>query len=168
VETRADFVIFRHAKETERTSNTARLAALILRRCTIRPFGQAHVPLDDTGLRGPHTYLLFPDGPPGPVPPGVERVVVLDGSWSQAKHMLQRIPALRPLPRISLPPPREPRRRLRRPPSAEGMSTLEAMAHLVALLEGPDQAAPLFTLHDEMVERVLWTRGLSGVSPGSP
>jgi DTW domain-containing protein YfiP len=76
--------------------------------------------------------------------------------------MVQRVPALRRLPGMRLPPPAPDTRRLRKPPHPDGMSTLEAMAGALARLEGEELAKPLLTLHELMIERVLASRGRLG------
>jgi DTW domain-containing protein YfiP len=101
-------------------------------------------------------YLLYPDGEPPAAPPaGPISLVVLDGSWPQARRMLQRIPEVRGLPRLALPPPAVARPRLRRGRDAGEMSTLEAIACAIAFVEGEAMAAPLFALHDLFVERSI-------------
>jgi DTW domain-containing protein YfiP len=159
VETRTRFLVLRHARQANKKSNTAHFAAMALAGATLVDYGDAGPRFDDAGLDAPGTVLLFPGGPTTPPEPRPARVVVVDGSWSQARRMVQRIPALRALPRLSLPGPAPGTRRLRRPPHPEGMSTLEAVAHAVALLEGEAAAAPLFALHAEHLRRVLVTRG---------
>ena len=49
--------------------------------------------------------------------------------------------------------------RLRRPTQPDGMSTIEAVAAALSLLEGPDVAAPLWALHGELVRRADIMRG---------
>lgn len=73
--------------------------------------------------------------------------------------MVQRVPALRRLPGLRLPPPPPDSRRLRRPPHPDGMSTIEAIAGAVAHLEGEDVARPLYELHERMIDRVMMSRG---------
>jgi DTW domain-containing protein YfiP len=162
VATRTEFVLLRHVRQAWKTSNTARLAPLALPRCALVDYGGAGAPFDDRVLAAPGTVLLFPDAA-APLAEPPRRVVVLDGSWSQARRMSQRLPALRTMPRLSLPPPAAGTSRLRRPPHPEGMSTLEAIAHVVAVLEGDAAAAPLFWLHDEHARRVRLSRGRRGV-----
>ena len=87
-------------------------------------------------------------------------LVVLDASWSQAKHMLQRVPELLRLPRLSLVAP-EGRRSLRKSPPG-GMSSLEAIAHALALLEGAEVAAPVHAAHEALVQKQLSQRGYVG------
>lgn len=166
VDTRTEFLVIRHNKEKEKSTNTARLAALALCRCQVLTYGAVGLPFDASVLEGPDTWLLFPDA----LAPALEaqlprRLVVLDGNWGQARRMLQRVPELRRLPGLALPPPPPNTRRLRRPPSAEGMSTLEAMAGAVALLEGEALAQPLYALHELMIDRVLESRGRLGDWP---
>ena len=79
--------------------------------------------------------------------------------WSQARRMVQRLAPLQRLPRLSLPPPQE-TVRLRRPPVAGGMSTLEAVASAVALLGDAASAAALRRLHDAAVEQASRLRGM--------
>ena len=66
VQTRTEFLILRHIRETERPSNTGRLAALAMPNARIIPCGGGDrtglAPLDDTLLRMPNTWLLWPDG----------------------------------------------------------------------------------------------------------
>ena len=160
VETRTRFLVVRHGRETWKTSNTARIALLALTRGRLLPYSVPGEPFDAAALEAPNTWLLYPgaSGPPADVPPP-EQVVVIDGSWSQARRMVHRLPQLRGLPRLSLPPPVPGTRRLRQPPHADGMSTLEAIAEAVALLEGEEKAAPLRALHQRMVQAVWEGRG---------
>jgi DTW domain-containing protein len=163
LDTRTEFLVIRHNKEKEKSTNTARLAALALTRCQVLTYGAPGQAFDASVLEGPDTWLLFPGTqPPAPDAPPPRRLVVLDGSWGQARRMLQRVPELRRLPGLSLPPPPPATRRLRRPPHPEGMSTLEAMAGAVALLEGEELARRLYALHELMIDRVLESRGRLG------
>lgn len=163
LDTRTEFLVIRHNKEKEKSTNTARMAALALSRCQVLTYGAPGQPFDASVLEGPDTWLLFPDAQvPAPRAAAPQRLVVLDGNWGQARRMLQRVPALRRLPGLALPPPPPHTRRLRRPPNPEGMSTLEAMAGAVALLEGEELARHLYTLHELMIDRVLASRGRLG------
>jgi DTW domain-containing protein YfiP len=107
--------------------------------------------------------VLFPGPAPGPAAPAPERIVVLDGSWSQARRMLQRIPALRALPRLALAPPAPApgAPRLRRPTVDGGVSTIEAMALALARLGEPDAAAGLDRLYAAARQRVWRLRGVA-------
>jgi DTW domain-containing protein len=152
VETRTRFVILRHNSELYRPSNTAHFAALAMPGCEIVEYGRENEPFDDTVLpTAPGTFLLFEGGRSQPAGEPCRRLIVLDGTWSQARRMRQRVQALRGLPILTLPAPVAPRRRLRKPARAEEMSTLEAIARAVALLEGEAQAAPLERFHDAIV-----------------
>ena len=152
-------VLVRHASERERMSNTARWAALALG-AEIIEHGLPGAPIDERPLRAPGARVLFPsphpaDADPAPAP-GV--LVVPDGTWSQSRRMMQRIPALRTLPRLSLAGPPA-GLRLRRPPTLHGMSTLEAIAGALAALGAPEASQKLLALHDAGVERVLRLKG---------
>lgn len=158
--TRTKFLVIRHNKEREKSTNTARMAALALPRCRLLTYGAPGEPFDAAVLDAPDTWLLFTgNAPADPEAPPPKRLVVLDGSWAQARRMVQRVPQLRRLPGLTLPPPAPNTRRLRRPPHPDGMSTIEAMAGAVALLEGEEVARPLYELHERMIDRVLASRG---------
>ena len=160
VDTRTSFLVIRHNKETHKSTNTARLAALALPRCRILTYGAPGEPFDLSVLDAPDTWLLFPGAPPPPAhAPAPERLVVLDGNWTQARRMYHRLPELRRLPGLNLPLPAPEARRLRRAPHPESMSTVEAMAAALQLLEGEHVARPLLALHELMIERVLTSRG---------
>jgi DTW domain-containing protein YfiP len=94
---------------------------------------------------------------PDPLP---HTLVVLDGSWGQARRMLQRIPPLRTMPRLSL-PVRE-GERLRRPTVEGGMSTLEAIAAALELLGDTAAARALEELHRVAIARSMRLRWASG------
>jgi DTW domain-containing protein YfiP len=88
------------------------------------------------------------------------RLVVLDGTFRQARRMYRSIRALREMPELALAPPAVAPLRLRDPRRPDGMSTLEAIAHALALLEGEHVAAPLHALYAEVVRRRVAQRGL--------
>jgi len=155
LETRTAFLIVRHAAERMRPSNTGRLAALALARAEVVDYALDARPFDEARLAAPHTWLLWPEGPPAPPQVRPARLLVLDGTWQQARRMRQRLGFLQRLPIFSLPAPR-PRLRLRRPSRADGMSTLEAIAGALAVLEGDEVARPLEALYEAAVIAFTW------------
>jgi DTW domain-containing protein len=86
---------------------------------------------------------------------GIEGIVVLDGSWSQAKALWWRNAWMLKCQRVILGPARPSRYgRLRREPRRDGLSTIEATAMLLAGLEGrPDIAEALHASFERMLAR---------------
>lgn len=162
VDTATRFVILRHQLETLKATNTARMAHLAMPNSEIVTYGLSPVDFDAVAPAG--TWLLYPEREGDPPPGKPARVLVLDGNWPQTRRMLHRIAELRKLPRLSLPPPRAGRLRMRKAPTTSavstGMSTLEAVAQAVRLLEGEAQAAKLDDFYDAVTERVMRARGL--------
>ncbi len=155
LETRTRIVILRHVAERWRSSNSGRLAAIALVGSELVDHGDRDAPTDDSALRGPGTWLVFPEGPPrrtAPAPPP-ERLIFLDATWQQAKRMRQRITALRGLPILSLAVDEVPEARLRQSPGGGRVSTIEAIARALRLLEGDEPADALERLSAVHVAR---------------
>ena len=101
--------------------------------------------------------LLGRDGEPLAHPESILRsldgIVLLDGTWSQAKTLWWRNPWLLKLHRLVLNPPRPARLgRLRREPRREALSTLEAAALVLRHIEaGPDAADALLAALDRLI-----------------
>jgi DTW domain-containing protein len=94
-----------------------------------------------------------PVAEPGPILAGLDGIVVLDGTWGEAKTLWWRNPWLLKLHRLVLNPPRPSRLgRLRREPRREALSTLEAIALALRELEaGPDAADALLAVLDPLL-----------------
>jgi DTW domain-containing protein YfiP len=171
LQARTQIVIVRHVAELRLTSNTARFAALALPGTRILEYGGG-LSFDDGELAAAGTALLYSAGPGAPARPAQDpaprRLVVLDGSYRQTRRMYKRIAALRDLPELALPPPAVVPLRLRVPPRADGMSTLEAIAHALGRLEGPELSLPLLALHAELVRRMDVRRGRLRDASGRP
>jgi hypothetical protein len=91
---------------------------------------------------------------------GLEGVVLLDGSWSEAKTLWWRNPWLLRLRRLVL-NPRRPSRfgRVRREPRREALSTLEAAALLLKHLDGgPEIEAALLERLDRLIAEARTAR----------
>jgi tRNA-uridine aminocarboxypropyltransferase len=97
-----------------------------------------------------------PDNNPSAILGGLRGIVLLDGTWSQAKTLWWRNPWLLKLHRIVLDPPRPARLgRLRREPRREALSTVEAAALALRHLEaGPEAANALAAALERMIEAV--------------
>jgi DTW domain-containing protein len=165
VQTRTKFLILRHVQEENRPSNTGRLAALAMPNARIVACGGGNriggVSLEDELQLTQGTWLLWPDATgtrAGMTESPPEQVVVLDGTWRQARRLYSRMPILRSMPQMVLPVPALNRDRLRKQNRSDGMSTIEAIAAAVAKIEGADAAVPLERLFDEVVRRTLATR----------
>lgn len=154
-----EIVLIRHVTELLLTSNTGRFAALSLPNSRLLAYGGG-ADFDASALSEPGTALLYCSSSAArPLAFVPRRLVVLDGSFRQARRMYKRVPELRDLPELSLPAPAVTPTRLRRPTLPEGMSTLEAVAAALSLLEGAELAAPLWALHAELVRRADRMRG---------
>ena len=94
----------------------------------------------------------------------LEGVILLDGTWSQAKALWWRNPWMLKCQRVIL-GPRRPSRygALRREPRRDGLSTIEAAAMLIARLEKrPDIEAALNASFERMLARY---REIQGTNP---
>ena len=157
VATRTRVVIVRHHLERFRSSNSGRLAHLALPNSSIVEHGGSAGPARLTDLDG--AWLLFPEGEPvhaAPVPPP-KTLVVLDATWSQARRMYRKLDVLRGLPLLRLPDEPMPAARLRESPGPGRVSTIEAIARALRLLEGDPVAAPLEKLFQVAVQRAQST-----------
>jgi DTW domain-containing protein len=154
VATRTHVVIVRHRAERHRSSNTGRLAHAALPNSTLVDYEQ---PLQLPALAG--AWLLFPEGPvahTAPVPPP-QQLIVLDATWSQARRMYRKLGALRGLPILRLPETAMPQARLRESPAPGRVSTIEAIARALRLVEGDEVAVPLEVLFQLAVARAAAT-----------
>lgn len=148
LETRTEVVIVRHVAERWRSSNTGRLAAFAIAGASLIDHGERGV--EAVLAPAPNTWLVYPEGPPAPAPAGVARLVFLDATWHQARRMRQRLPWIRGMPIWSLPIASVPAARLRESPGAGHVSTIEAIAHALRLVEDPaaaDALERLFAVH---------------------
>jgi DTW domain-containing protein YfiP len=156
LQVRTRVVVVRHVSEINRRSNTGRLVAAAIPGATLVDWGtlstasQAAVHATLSSL-GPSPAVLYPEGRTHAVRP--DTLVILDGTWPQARRMLQRLPGMATVPRLALPPPAQAGPRLRRGARPEQMSTLEATAAAMAHLEGPEVAAELEALLAAFVDR---------------
>ena len=93
---------------------------------------------------------------PSAILAGLRGIVILDGTWSQAKTLWWRNPWLLKLHRIVLDSPRPARLgRLRREPRREALSTVEAAALALRHIEaGPQAADALIAGLDRMMQSV--------------
>jgi DTW domain-containing protein YfiP len=164
LETRTRVLLLQHPRESRVGVGTARLAHLALPASTLR------VGLDfaddaavQAALAGPApAYVLFP-GPAAIDVADLPReapitLVVLDGTWWQARKLLRLNPALAALPRVAFSPRRlSDYHRIRRQPAAHCVSTIEALAETLAALEpgGADFDRLLDPLR-ALVERQEW------------
>lgn len=152
-------VLIQHLLELRQKSNTGRHAAAVLPGLSLRTFGQKESPLQVDDLEG--AWLLWPSASPvGQHESPPSTIVVIDASWSQARHMMQRVPQLRGLRRWALPAPVS-RRSLRTAPPG-GMSTIETLAEALAVLEGEHAAQPLRDAHERLIQQQLSDRGYVG------
>ncbi len=153
-----------HHQERRKTTNTGRMIARILPSQTrIRYFGD---PDDQSPLpqcEGP-CALLFPE-PMAPIlspahaTPGPLTLIVPDGTWSQAIRITRRSPDARNVPTLRLPDlPQGRYNTLRRTPHAGTLSTFEAIAHALGILEGPAIETALLRIFDIFIERARTVR----------
>jgi DTW domain-containing protein len=143
-------LVVRHEKEAWSTSNSGRIAHLALERVTVVDYGRTPF---DPEIVEPGAWLLFPGGEPPPEerPP---QIVAVDGSWRQARRIVRKILERRPVRLVTLAPSSAPPPRVLRPPHEGAMSTLEAIARVIAIVEGEEKARALDALQAALFRSV--------------
>jgi DTW domain-containing protein YfiP len=149
--TRTRVVIVRHCGEITRSSNSGRLAAMALRNAEIIDHGVPGTPptrvdVADARLLYPGGELLRADTPPA-------KLIVLDATWSQVRRMRRKVGGLEHISTASIPPVPTVGPRLRASPGDGKVSTLEAIAHALGVLEGAAVRDALLALFALAVER---------------
>ncbi|MFK8114149.1 MAG: tRNA-uridine aminocarboxypropyltransferase [Rubripirellula sp.] len=157
-----DVLIVQHRREHFHAFNTARIVNHALQRCTlmtdhtdalIEQFTQTEL--------SPNAGLLFPslearsltDLSPDERP---DQLIVLDGTWNQAKSLVRSLPRLQELPHYSLSPDAPSRYRIRQEPNEQAISTVEAtVAALQALEPGTAGFDRLIEAFDRMIDNQI-------------
>jgi DTW domain-containing protein len=164
--TRTRLVLVIHRFEDRKPTNTGRLAVECLANSAVVVRGHASQPTP-AFEPGPDTQalLLFPHDSATPLadaPLDAGRPVTLvvpDGNWRQASKVRQRVPGLRDLRCVALPAGEPSSYRLRVEAHEAGLSTIEAIARAMGVLEGAHVQRALEVVFRAMVERTLWSRG---------
>ena len=143
VQTRTRVVLLQHPRERDVAIGTARMASLCL------PGSELHVGVRWEGHAALASALSDPARPaallyPGSgaidvlqhPPPHPVTLVVVDGTWWQARSLVRDNPTLAALPRLSFTPPVPSQYRIRREPEPSYVSTIEALVYVLGALEG--------------------------------
>jgi hypothetical protein len=140
------------ARALGRTADPRRWGVLYLG--SARPDGERRQEISVLGSAG------RPLADPDPILRGLAGIVLIDGSWKEAKALWWRNPWLLKLHRLVLDPPSPARLgRLRREPRREALSTLEAAALVLRRLEpGPAAADALLEALDRLLASKRPTR----------
>ncbi len=163
LDTTTRVVILQHRRERDMPIGTARMASLCL------PQAELHVGVDWAESAPLARALADPERPPvllypGPdardilrePPVGPVTLVVVDGTWSQARAVVRDNPILNALPRYAFVAPEPSRYRIRREPRAEYCSTIEALVHVLGVLErDPARFRALLVPFEAMIDAQL-------------
>ncbi len=163
LETRTRVVFLQHPREADVPIGTARMAHLCL------PRSELHVGVTWQGSRALASIHADPSRPPALLypgegatdmlaepPKGPITLVVVDGTWSQAKKIVKLNPELAALPRYAIAPPSPGNYRIRREPDERYVSTIEALSYVLGALEDdPERFRRLLQPFDAMVETQL-------------
>jgi DTW domain-containing protein len=162
-----DIGIVFHPRERKNPINTGRLAYLSLKNV----WHAVGVEMDEVSDFRKHVSqykageigLLYPSKDAMPLeeaPSNLKCLIVVDGTWNEAKKMIHRSPSLKKLPHFSFIPRRESNYRIRKEPAPHCVSTIEAtvtclQAHDISRGEEPQEYRELLDLFDKMVDNQL-------------
>jgi DTW domain-containing protein YfiP len=149
MQTRTNVVVLQHPRESDNAIGTAWLVERCLGARRIVGLELEEDPAFRAALADPDAPAVLLS--PGPTavdlaerpPEGRVTLVVLDGTWSQARTLLRANPSLASLPRYSLRPASPSNYRIRREPAEHCVSTIEATVAALSILEPRCGGEPL-------------------------
>ena len=143
VESRTRVIFLQHPRERRVAIGTARMAHLSLvnselhsgvdfdnhpRLAELVASGEAALLFPGEGALGPEAFAERP----------LKALVVIDGTWPQARKMYKVNSLLQQLPRVGFVPRRPGNYRIRREPAAHCLSTIEAVSEVLGKLESDE------------------------------
>jgi DTW domain-containing protein YfiP len=163
VDSELEVLVLMHPMEVANAKNSGRLLHLSLPNSALvvgEAFDAATLEsLLFAGARQP--VLLYPAGEGAPALPGPDdgvptrperlRLVALDATWRKSRKMLHLNPLLVGLPRLALDDAPASAYHIRKAHAPHQLSTLEAVAHALAQLEGARICEPLLGSFDAFV-----------------
>jgi DTW domain-containing protein len=169
LDVRTRIVLVMHRREPLKSSNTARLAmAMIPGALRVVVGARDRVPAVAKLPLG-RRLLLFPLAGAEELSPahatGADVLVVPDGTWPQARRLARRVAALAGVTIVRLPAGPPSRYSLRRNVRPGTVSTFEAIARSLALLEGAATEETMLPWLEQFVRRTLRLRGRAEPSP---
>ncbi len=163
IATRTRVVLLQHPREEDTAIGTARMASLCL------PNSELHVGVNFEGSPALRRALSDPERPAALLYPGEGAIdvlthpprgpltlVVVDGTWWQARKLVRTNPSLARLPRYAFRAPTPSEYRIRREPDESYVSTIEALVHVLGVLEGdPQRLRGLLTPFRAMIDKQI-------------
>ena len=160
IDNRTGVLILQHIGERFHRFNTARIVRGALRNCQLIAAHNRRLATYDLPIQA-NAGLLYPGAAARalteiPVTERPSQLVIIDGTWHQAKTIVRDVPQLRDLPCYQLTPSSPGQYRIRREPNATSLSTLEATVAALQALE-PDTSGldQLLTAFHEMVDNQI-------------
>jgi DTW domain-containing protein len=160
IDTRTRLVLLQHPRERDVAIGTAHMASLCLTN------SELHVGIDWSRSEAVARALSDPARPAILLYPGTDAIdivksppagpvtlVVVDGTWAQAKKVVRTNPMLSALPRYAFVPPTPSEYRIRKEPDVASVATIEALVHALTALEGdPERFAALLAPFRAMID----------------
>ncbi|RQW64239.1 tRNA-uridine aminocarboxypropyltransferase [Vibrio viridaestus] len=158
-----ELIILQHPSEEHRPMGTARILSLSLNRChhiigeDFSNNEELNQLLSDTEYQH---YVLYPCDEAievSQIPSATHsskkiRVILLDGTWKKAFKIWQLSTNLSSLPVLALPDDLIGNYRIRKAPSENSLSTVEAGFHILTILQPEQDFSPLLNTFNEMIE----------------
>ncbi|MDB6143402.1 MAG: hypothetical protein JWP80_2446 [Pseudomonas sp.] len=167
LDSRTRVLVLQHPSEVNHALNTARLAVLGLTNAEL-VVGEVFDDLSTTLNRpGYQARLLFPadDAQPLAAYSSLAQdsepllLVVPDGTWRKARKLLHLNPLLAALPRVTLGQAAVSRYRLRKAPGPDALSTIEAIAQALQVLEAPSNFDALLRPFEALIDGQIAAMG---------
>ena len=152
IDNRTNVLILQHIGERSHPFNTARIVRRALRHCHLTTDHNRRLGMRDLPIQA-NAALLYPRKNVPlladlPVEERPSQLVIIDGTWHQAKTIVRDVPQLWDLPCYQLRPSSPGQYRIRREPDVHSLSTLEATVEALRALEfdtvGLDQLLSAF------------------------
>jgi len=144
--------VIQHPRERHHPLGTARIARLGLQRVeVVVTAGDGEAP-----DLPPRAALLYPGGAELTSDVDLDALVVIDGTWPQAKSLYRRCGWLQSLPHYRLTPRQQSRYRVRREPAPHCVSTVEAIVEALRRTEPETSGLDgLLDAFDAMIDRQI-------------
>ena len=158
-----ELVILQHPTETNRPMGTARILRLSLENIYLfvgvnfNKHSELNKLLDEEGYQH---FVLYPgevsvsheEVAKAVSSEGKVRIILLDGTWKKAYKMWQLSENLQALPLVRLPENLQGNYRIRKAPSDNSLSTVEAGYHILTLLQPEQDFTPLLDTFNHMID----------------